>query len=246
MNAASHAAGAILATGSLGAALVVATLPAGSRRPGGRDPGPGPTVPASIGSAGRAWRAAGAVALCLVAAAVALPLGLLVGFGLWMRPRVVRLRAARAARLGLGEDLPEVVEMLRLCVGAGHDAGAAVALVAATGTGPVAQALGVARAEAGAGSSLADSLGRSLGALGQGPRALAHQLGDHLRHGTALLPMLDQRAHELRLSRRRRAEERARRVPVRVLLPLVTCVLPAFALLTVIPLLAGSLGSLVA
>jgi hypothetical protein len=36
----------------------------------------------------------------------------------------------------------------------------------------------------------------------------------------------------------------ARRVPVRLLAPLVTCVLPAFALLTVVPLLAASLESL--
>ena len=36
----------------------------------------------------------------------------------------------------------------------------------------------------------------------------------------------------------------ARRVPVQLLFPLVACVLPAFALLTVVPLLAGTLRTL--
>ena len=38
--------------------------------------------------------------------------------------------------------------------------------------------------------------------------------------------------------------ERARKVPVQLLFPLVVCVLPAFALLTVVPLLVSSLGTL--
>ena len=44
--------------------------------------------------------------------------------------------------------------------------------------------------------------------------------------------------------RRREAEERARRLPVQLLFPLVVCVLPAFGLLAVVPLLAGSLPAL--
>ena len=69
-------------------------------------------------------------------------------------------------------------------------------------------------------------------------------LGDHLRYGVPLLPGLERTGLELRLDRRRAAELDARRVPVRLLAPLVTCVLPAFALLTVVPLLAASLEAL--
>jgi len=53
------------------------------------------------------------------------------------------------------------------------------------------------------------------------------------RYGTPLLPALDRLALDARLDRRRRAEEAARRVPVKLLFPLVLCVLPAFGLLTV-------------
>ena len=57
-------------------------------------------------------------------------------------------------------------------------------------------------------------------------------------------PALERTSLELRLDRRRAAELDARRVPVRLLAPLVTCVLPAFGLLTVVPLLAASLDAL--
>ncbi len=41
---------------------------------------------------------------------------------------------------------------------------------------------------------------------------------------------------------RRRAEARARTVPVRLLFPLVFCVLPAFVLLTVVPVLLDGIA----
>jgi pilus assembly protein TadC len=55
---------------------------------------------------------------------------------------------------------------------------------------------------------------------------------------------LERVAEQARDVRRRHAEESARRVPVQLLFPLVACVLPAFVLLTVVPLLAGTLRSL--
>ncbi|MEZ5134942.1 MAG: hypothetical protein R2699_07785 [Acidimicrobiales bacterium] len=44
--------------------------------------------------------------------------------------------------------------------------------------------------------------------------------------------------------RRRDLERRVRRVPVLLLPPLVLCILPAFALMTVVPLIVLSLRSL--
>jgi hypothetical protein len=42
---------------------------------------------------------------------------------------------------------------------------------------------------------------------------------------------------------RRRAEARARTVPVRLCFPLVACILPAFALLTVAPAVLAGLST---
>src|SRR5205085_11545057 len=90
----------------------------------------------------------------------------------------------------------------------------------------------------------ADALLDALGPLGDRAAALAHVLVDHLRYGVPLVPGLERLGLELRIDRRRRAEEEARRVPLRLLAPLITCVLPAFGLLTVVPLLVASLRSL--
>jgi len=62
----------------------------------------------------------------------------------------------------------------------------------------------------------------------------------------ALRQCVEEAALGQRLSetaRRRNAEIAARRVPIKLLFPLVFCVLPSFALLTVVPVLAGSLKS---
>ena len=55
---------------------------------------------------------------------------------------------------------------------------------------------------------------------------------------------LERLADEVRRQRRHRAEEAARRVPVKLLFPLVCCTLPALALLTVAPLVASAVRSL--
>ena len=49
---------------------------------------------------------------------------------------------------------------------------------------------------------------------------------------------------QLRSERRVRAEELARRAPVKMLFPLVFMVLPAFLLLTVVPVLVATVRSL--
>ncbi|HSH59547.1 MAG TPA: type II secretion system F family protein, partial [Acidimicrobiales bacterium] len=63
-------------------------------------------------------------------------------------------------------------------------------------------------------------------------------------YGAPLAASLDRIADHVRRQRRRRAEEAARKVPVMLLFPLVVCILPAFALLTVAPLIAGALHEL--
>ncbi len=64
------------------------------------------------------------------------------------------------------------------------------------------------------------------------------------RLGAPVGPVLARLAAEERTALRRRAEAHARRVPVRLLFPLVFLVLPAFVLLTVVPGLAAGLGRL--
>jgi hypothetical protein len=75
-------------------------------------------------------------------------------------------------------------------------------------------------------------------------RPLVDALHASDRLGAPIGPALARLATEERAALRRRAETHARRVPVRLLFPLVFLVLPAFVLLTVVPGLAAGLSRL--
>ena len=73
-------------------------------------------------------------------------------------------------------------------------------------------------------------------------RGLADALLATERLGAPVLDSLQRLAVSARADVRRRAEARARTVPVRLLFPLVFLVLPAFGILTVVPTVAARLG----
>ena len=80
--------------------------------------------------------------------------------------------------------------------------------------------------------------------LGEPVRPLSSALIASERYGVPLTASLERLADEVRRDRRRHAEAAARRVPVKLLFPLVFCSLPALALLSVAPLIAGALRAL--
>jgi Flp pilus assembly protein TadB len=200
--------------------------------------------PLALPTVARAPRRAVCLGALVVIGAVAPPLALAALLGWWSHGwRRTRRRRTEAAA-DVRRSLPDTVDLLRLTTTAGLSLALAHPLVALHTPGAVGAALRDAVAASGRGVSRADALIGSLAPLGERARSLAAVLGDHLRYGVPLLPGLDRIGLELRLDRRRAAELEARRVPVRLLGPLVTCVLPAFALLTVVPLLVASLAAL--
>ena len=82
---------------------------------------------------------------------------------------------------------------------------------------------------------------RDLGATLPAARPLTDTLRTTARLGTPVAPALGRLAVDVRADLRRRAEARARTVPVRLCFPLVGCILPAFALLTVVPVVIDGL-----
>jgi len=90
------------------------------------------------------------------------------------------------------------------------------------------------------GRSLDDGL-RDLGRTEPVLRPLADALATSARLGAPATLLLERLAGDVRADLRRRAEARARTIPVRLCFPLVACVLPAFALLTVAPVVFGGL-----
>jgi tight adherence protein C len=192
----------------------------------------------------RTRRLLGAGAVSLLAAVVAPPLVLAVPVGLWVGPRLKARQQARVARAQVEADLPEMVDLLRLGVGAGLTVTLAVAAVARRSAGPVGRGLAEAAVAVERGQRLADALDDLPRTLGEAVRPLASTLAASERYGHPIGPALERLAAECRADQRRRAEAAARRVPVLLLFPLVVCILPAFALLTVAPLVAGALRSL--
>ena len=189
-------------------------------------------------------RWAPAVGAAAVTAFVLPPVAPVVLVGVWAVPVLGGRRARARDRDGLRRSLPELVDLLTLTVGAGMTVPLAVAAVAQRHDGPIAAELRRATEEMSRGRRCADALDDASGRLGPEARGVLAALAASDRYGAPLSDALVRIADDVRADRRRRAEEAARRVPVRLLFPLVLCVLPAFALLTVAPLLAGALRSL--
>jgi Flp pilus assembly protein TadB len=231
-----------LSTG-LGAGAALAVLGAARTRPAARAARampPAVRVPWAIPPAHVAAAGVGALALGLLAP----PLGLV---PIVLPPLLRHRRARRQTRVqarALASALPEAIDLLLLCTGAGLSLPLAHPLVAARAPAPVGPALAHADRAVTGGTARADALLAALVPHGDRAASLAHVLVDHLRYGVALGPGLERLGLELRLERRRRVEEEIRRVPLRLLAPLLCCVLPAFGLLTVVPLLVASLRSL--
>ncbi len=184
---------------------------------------------------GRALGAASAGAL------VAVPLGVAAGLAVWILPAWHRRREAMRLEAAVSAELPEVVDLFVLAAGGGLNVSLAVAAVGGRAPPAIGTVLRRAAEHVEGGARAADALEEALGRLGDPVRPLLAALVASERYGAALVPGLERLAGEVRLGRRRRAEEAARRVPVRLLFPLVLCTLPAFALLTIVPLLAGTL-----
>jgi tight adherence protein C len=163
---------------------------------------------------------------------------------LWLAPRAARARVERRRREAVADDLPDVVELLALAVGAGLTINRAIDAVGRWGSGPLAAELARVSAEVSHGRRLADCLDELPALVGDDVRPLTAGLAACERYGAPISDTLARMAIEARAASRRRAEVAVRRLPVKLVFPLVLCILPAFALLTVAPLVAGALGAL--
>ena len=184
----------------------------------------------------------------LVAALAVLPLMPLLApptaLTAWALPSALARRREQRHQAAVASGLPEVVDLLALAVGSGLTVQLALSQVARRTEGPLAAELDRVVDEVALGRRLADALDDLPGRAGEALRPLVAALVASERYGAPLAAGLDRLADDVRRERRRRAEEAARKVPVKLLFPLVTCTLPAFGLLTVAPLIASAVRSL--
>lgn len=146
-----------------------------------------------------------------------------------------RDRVSRANSGALERDLPMAIDLLALAVSAGHSLHTAVVSVATTTVGPVADALRDAVDGFDRGGRLGEELARLPDRHGAPLQPLVTTLAASLASGSPVLPALQRLGDAERRRLRRRTEERVRRLPVVLLGPLVGLVLPAFVIVTIVP-----------
>ncbi|MGY1736222.1 type II secretion system F family protein [Geodermatophilus sp. SYSU D00684] len=197
------------------------------------------------GAAGRpaAWPVPRLVAAKLVLAAIAAALGLLVVSSrpgpltvlmalattvvAYVVPELLLYSRGQERQQAIGLELADTLDQMTIAVEAGLGFEAAMARAGRNGRGP-----------------LAEELVRTLQDIGVGqPRreaylALAERTGvEDLRrfiravvqadvYGVSIADVLRTQAQEMRLKRRQRAEEKAMQIPVKVIFPLMLCILP--------------------
>jgi tight adherence protein C len=153
----------------------------------------------------------------------------------------LRRREARRHGAEVRRALPLTVDLLGVAVGAGCTPYTAVEVAARWCPAVIATEFDDVLQRCRLGASFDDALGAA-GRSAPRLAPLADALTTATRLGVAIGPTLARVADEVRADLRRAAEQQARTVPVRLLFPLVFLVLPAFALLTVVPVLLSGFG----
>jgi tight adherence protein C len=170
------------------------------------------------------------------------PFAALAGFAV---PGLRLTRAARARRAGADRELPLLLDLLAAASSAGLSGQLALHRALEATQGPLAEELSAAMRRVDLGGRWRNELEATADRLDLPDlrRAIAI-LTRSDTIGSSLADALGELARESRDARRTLVAERARKAPVKMLFPLVFLVLPAFLLLTVVPVLVTTLGSI--
>ncbi len=140
----------------------------------------------------------------------------------------------------VGKCLPDALDMLNLCVESGLSFQAALSQVAINQEGPVAEEFALALQEMQYGRSRGQALEALAGRSRQPDiqRFVSAMLQvDKL--GVPVATVLREQAKEMRAKRYARAREQAQKVPVKILMPLMLCFLPALFVIILGPAVYG-------
>jgi Flp pilus assembly protein TadB len=225
-------------------AAVALLIPAAGR------PGPVTEVRAPVGPARdwlRRWRPlwmllAGVAAAAFLGGAAGLAAAPVAAIGTWLvieRSEPARLRRDREQAR---RDLPHVVGLLADALRSGQPPDDALAVVVGALPGPASARL----AEVVPRLRLGVDPGQVWSALSRDPALgpLGRALARAHRTGAPVVPAVERLADELARSARADVEDRARAVGVKAAVPLGLCLLPAFVLIGIVPVVAGLLTSL--
>ena len=165
-------------------------------------------------------------------------LGVIAGVVLFFAPDYWVLSVRDERQASIRADAADVIDQLTICVEAGLGFDAALARVASTTEGPLTEELKRTLADIGAGVPRS----RALRALADRTqiveiRQFVTALLQAQKHGVSLAETLRVQSAELRLKRTQRTEERAAKLTVKMIFPIIACFLPVFMIITLVPAL---------
>lgn len=169
-------------------------------------------------------------------------LGLLGAGVVWTGIGRAESPATRRERAEVRRDLPHLVGLLASCLRSGSSPADAVRAVCSALPGPASRRMSTVPDRLAVGVDPA----RVWGTLADDPELapLGRALGRSHETGASVVAAVDRLADELAQSTRAGAEERARSIGVRAALPLGLCLLPAFLLIGIVPMVAGLLAGM--
>lgn len=156
-------------------------------------------------------------------------------FGFFL-PDLLLYNSGTKRQQKIRKALPDALDMLTVCAEAGLGFDAGLAQVARNTNGPLAADLARVLQEMQIGKSRTEAL-HALANRTTVPelRTFVSALVQASELGIAIATVLREQAKELRVRRRQRAEERAQKVPVKILFPLIFCIFPVMFIVSIGP-----------
>jgi tight adherence protein C len=154
----------------------------------------------------------------------------------YMLPNIVIHQMGETRSKQMQRDLPDALDLLTISVEAGLAFDAALARVAKSTEGPLAAEFARVLQEMNIGVGRVDAI-RALGERTHIPelRAFVTAMVQADAFGIPIAQVLRVQSQEMRVKRRQRAEEKAQKVPVKILFPLIFCILPTLFLVVMGP-----------
>lgn len=175
-------------------------------------------------------RSAGSLSLFLL---LVIGLGTATGLALpfvWLR------RRSRNRRLAIWRGLPDAFDMITVCVEAGLALDAALRQVSSKLRGPLTDEIALVLREVGMGRPRREALEDMMNRVDVPEvTTFVNAVVQAEQLGTSLGRVLRAQSLSLRRQRRQKAEEVARRAPVKMVMPLVLFIMPTFFIITIGP-----------
>jgi tight adherence protein C len=151
-------------------------------------------------------------------------------------PNILVYNAGLKRQEELGKGLSNALDMLTVCVEAGQGFDAAMLQVARSAKGPVAGEFARVLSEIQIGKSRGDAfvaLGRRTSDADVKSFVTALVQADRL--GLPIAGVLREQSNQMRIARRQKAEEKAQKVPIKILFPMLFCIFPALFIVIIGP-----------